>query len=767
MHDDHRPTHHTIAVVDVEGYGDPRRTNPDRLAVRDGLYRVLRTAYGSADISWEDCYHDDSGDSVLTLAPASVPKSVFVEQLPALLVAALAEHNAACRTEERIRLRMALHAGEVTFDEHGLSSAAVILACRLVNAAPAKAALKTSPGVLALLVSNWFFDDVVRHCPGAAAATYRPVHVHEKELTTIGWLALPDYPYPPDAAQLATAPTIDPDPLRRRLVPRQLPLAVRDFTGRAEQLAALDALLPAESDSPAVVISAVDGAAGIGKTTLAVHWAHRVQHRFPDGTLHANLRGYGPGDPASPDEVLDGFLRALDIPAERIPADLDARSALFRSVLADRRVLIVLDNANGAGQVRPLLSATPGCMVLITSRESLTGLVVTEAAHRLTLDLLTPAEAHTLVTTIIGAEADQVEDLVRLCARLPLALRIAAGRIATHRHLTVADVVDELTDEHDRVEALSRDTDERAAVRAVFDWSYQQLTPEQARVFRRLGLHPGADISLHAAATLAGTTPTETRRLMDRLTAVHMIEPITRDRYRFHDLLRAYAVTLAAQDSDSAAARTALLDWYIEAAHTCNELVFPYARPAPLPPLTVTHPLPVANRDEAWKWMRNEYRNIITVIQHTVVHDLPQHTMHLAMNGIFIGYFISDTENLDIYESGLAAAQACGDRSVETRLRVVVGISLRRLHRWEEAEFTLMTALGSARELGDPLVESSVMNDLATLHNDLKRFDDALSYLNKALPAARGNGPVRGRGRRQHRHRPHRARPLHGGAPTR
>jgi hypothetical protein len=219
-----------------------------------------------------------------------------------------------------------------------------------------------------------------------------------------------------------------------------------------------------------VVISAVDGAAGIGKTTLAVHWAHRVQHHFPDGTLHANLRGYGPGAPATPDEVLDGFLRALDVSEDRIPAELDARSALFRSVLANRRI------------------------------------------------------------------------------------------------------------------TLSRDIDERAAVRAVFGWSYHQLTEEQARMFGRLGLHPGPDLSLHAAAALAGRSLAETRDLMDRLTAVHMIEPIARDRYRFHDLLRAYAADLARQDSDSLGALKAFLDWYILTAHTCGELVYPYSRPRPIPP---------------------------------------------------------------------------------------------------------------------------------------------------------------------------------------
>lgn len=229
-------------------------------------------------------------------------------------------------------------------------------------------------------------------------------------------------------------------------VPRQLPLTVGDFTGRAEHLAALDALLTSGSRDQvpgAAVISAVDGSGGIGKTTLAVHWAHRVQDRFPDGTLYANLRGYGPGEPAAPSEILDGFLRAVGTPVDRMPQGLDARAGLYRSLLADRRMLIVLDNANNADQVRPLLPAAPGCMAVVTSRDSLTGLVITEGATRLTLDLFEPSEAHDLVAGVLGAsrtaaEPDAVADLVRLCARLPLALRIAAGRVAGMPHTTVA-----------------------------------------------------------------------------------------------------------------------------------------------------------------------------------------------------------------------------------------------------------------------------------------------------------------------------------------
>jgi hypothetical protein len=368
--------------------------------------------------------------------------------------------------------------------------------------------------------------------------------------------------------------------------PRQLPLVVPDFTGRAEHLAALDALLPNGGDvrPGAAVISAVDGTAGIGKTTLAVQWAHRVQHLFPDGTLYANLRGYGPGEPATASEVLDGFLRALGTPAEQMPVGVEAQAALYRSLMVGRQVLIVLDNANSPDQVRPLLPATGRCVVLVTSRDSLTGLVVTEGARRLTLDLLTEAEAFDLVAAVIGrdrvaAEPDAVADLIRWCARLPLALRIAAGRAAVHG--AVYDVVAELADERYRLEVLSRSGDDRAAIRAVFDWSYLRLPYEQARLFRCLGLHPGQEVSLHAAAALADHNLTTASRQLEALVSTHMIERVANGRYRFHDLLRAYAAERAHDDSAAERDRVmwSVLGWYAHTALAADALVFPgYSR---------------------------------------------------------------------------------------------------------------------------------------------------------------------------------------------
>lgn len=750
----HGPTHHTIVVVDVEGFGHRRRTNPHQRGVRDGLHHVMQTAFDNVGVPWADCYHEDRGDSVFILAPASTSKAVFVETLPPTLITALRIHNDTHPDAQRIRLRMALHAGEVHYDDHGVASASLNLAFRLLDAKPLKSALAASPGVLAVITSDWYFEDVVRHTPGAAPTTYRPVHVTEKETTTIGWITLPDHPYPPDTTQL-TAPVAVPHAMRQsRLVPRQLPLAVRDFTGRTDHLAALDALIPPDpgldrpdsTGTPAVIITAIDGTAGIGKTTLAVHWAHRAQHLFPDGTLHANLRGYGPGEPTTPGEILDGFLRALGAPAEKMPLGVDAQAALYRTLVDGRRMLIVLDNANSANQIRPLLPGTAGCMVLVTSRDSLTGLVVTEAAHRLTLDLLTPPEALHLVTGIIGpdraaAEPDAVTDLIRLCARLPLALRIAASKVAAHPHTTVGEVVAELVDESNLLTTLSSGGDEQAAVRAVFDWSYQRLPAEQARLFRRLGLHPGLDLSVPAAAAVAGLDLPVTRRLLGELAGAHLIEPTARGRYRLHDLLRAYAVDQAHhhdQDEDRRSALQAVLGWYAHTAHTCDELVFPaywrLSRRLPAP----TRQAPILNRPQALDWQDDERRNLHAALQYAIRNGLYQHAVQLADSMRFLAMSGSWDDAFDVYSSGLQAARGCGDGTAEVAFYNRRGSICVLSRRWDQAQADLGQALVLANATNDQAHQAWALNELGLLYSEREQFEDALPFLRQALPLSRG-----------------------------
>lgn len=532
-------------------------------------------------------------------------------------------------------------------------------------------------------------------------------------------------------------------PSRAPAVPRQLPHPLRHFVGRSPELAALDDLAV---DPAGTTVVAIDGVPGIGKTTLAVHWAHRAQDRFPGGTLYADLRGYGPGDPATPSEVLTGFLRALGIPAERIPVDLDERAAVFRSALAGRRVLIVLDNALCAEQVRPLLPGSPGC-ALVTSRTRLTGLVVTQAAHRLTLDLLTEPEALEFVTGIIGprrAEPAAIGELIRLCERLPLALRIAAGRVIAHPHVTVADVVAELSDR--RLDALSQGGDDRATVRAVFDWSYERLPAAQARLFRCLGLHPGPDLGPHAAAVLAGVEPRRARELLAGLAAVHLVEPIRGGRYRLHDLLRTYAADRADRH-DSAAERRhtidSLLTWYTHTADTCDRLVFPAHHQLPSRPSAPVRPMPITDRTQALAWLDTERVNLVAAFGLAARNDLHQHTFHLVNSSRLLTLRWSWAELLGRQQAGLVAARRIGDRVAEAWFHVVSGKARCMLRQWDEALGDLTRALDLGRDLGDQAVQIGALIQLGLVRCEQERFTDALQHFRDALPLSRGAGSAR------------------------
>jgi DNA-binding SARP family transcriptional activator len=334
------------------------------------------------------------------------------------------------------------------------------------------------------------------------------------------------------------------------LPPRQLPAAARHFSGRSAELMALRRLTeePVRTGPPMTI--AVTGAAGVGKTALALRWAHEVAARFPDGQLHADLRGYDPGSPALSAEVLAGFLRSLGVPESAIPADQTERAACFRSLVAEQRVLVVLDNARSAEHVRPLLPATPGCAAIVTSRDSLAGLVVRDGVQRLDLDLLPFTDAVCLLRSLIGTrvEADPAaaRTLAVQCARLPLALCGAAELAGARPAAPLADLVRLLTDRHQRLDLLDGGGDPRTAVRGVFSWSYRHLDRDSARAFRLLGLHPDTYIEPHAGAALLGTTVAHARRLLMALARAHLIRPVGPARYAMHELLRVYAAELAA-----------------------------------------------------------------------------------------------------------------------------------------------------------------------------------------------------------------------------
>jgi DNA-binding SARP family transcriptional activator/Tfp pilus assembly protein PilF len=530
---------------------------------------------------------------------------------------------------------------------------------------------------------------------------------------------------------------------RREVVPAQLPPEGRFFVGRAAELATLDRL--ADDGGSVMVVSALAGTAGVGKTALAMRWAHRVRDRFDDGQLYVDLRGYGPDDPVAPEDVLAGFLRALGMDGAAIPHEIAERTARFRSMVDGRRMLIVLDNARSVDQVRPLLPGTPTCFVLVTSRDSLAGLVTRDGAHRIDLDQLSDHEAHRLVREILGDHVDvdpgAVAQLVESCARLPLALRIATERI---REIgSVVEVVTELADEQARLDLLDAGGDPQTAVRAVFSWSYRQLPPDVARVFRLLGLHPGHDTDAYAVAALADGGLRATQHALEVLLRAHLLDQPAAGRYQPHDLLRVYAAELAAT-TDSEAERTAavdrLLDHYLATAALAMTAITPHEavlRP-PLP--QAVHETPaLTDYAHARRWLETERANLLEA----TAHGGPRfaiamsHTVwrHLDISG-------SHHDAVLLHSRALEAAVSLDDALAEANARRVLSLALNRIGRTQEAIAHLQRALEVYRDQRDPTLHAATLNNLGVVRGKIGELDQAGRDFEKALEI---NGPTGGR----------------------
>jgi DNA-binding SARP family transcriptional activator len=434
-------------------------------------------------------------------------------------------------------------------------------------------------------------------------------------------------------------------------VPRQLPAAVRGFTGRGAELAALTRILDeASADRPGtVVISAIGGTAGVGKTALALHWAHQVAGRFADGQLYVNLRGFDPsGVPMAAAEAVRGLLDALGVPPDRIPLLPEAQAGLYRSLLADRKMLIVLDNARDEQQARPLLPASPASLVIVTSRNQLGGLAAADQARLLSLDVLGHDEAVQMLTARIGtarvaAEPAAVEEIAALCGRLPLALAVAAARAETRPGFSLAALAAELRDQAGRLDALDAG-DPAASVRAVFSWSYRQLSAEAARMFRLLGLHSGPDISAPAAASLAAVDKSRARYLLAVLTRAHLVAEHVPGRYALHDLMRVYASDQA-RDTDSEPERAAavgrVLDHYLHTARDGAAMVLPSLGPIPLAqPSPGTAPEQFSTHEQALAWFEAEYHVLLAAMTLGVDSGLEIHSWQIS----FVTYPILATQ---------------------------------------------------------------------------------------------------------------------------
>ncbi|HEX4224585.1 MAG TPA: BTAD domain-containing putative transcriptional regulator [Pseudonocardiaceae bacterium] len=529
------------------------------------------------------------------------------------------------------------------------------------------------------------------------------------------------------------------------LVPlAQLPADLPTFTGRREELARLSGLLEATDRNPSSVqIVAIDGMAGIGKTTLAVHLAHQVAKDYPDGQLYLNLRGFdSSGTAMTASEALRIFLDALGVGPQRIPAELEAQAALYRSMLHGRKVLVLLDNARDVEQIRPLLPASAGCLVIITSRNQLTGLITTHAAYPLTVESFSAQDARATLTQRLDPYrlADDnaaLDEIVELCAGLPLAVAIVAARATVHYYLPIAAIASELRDARTRLDAFSAN-DPATDIRAVFSWSYELLSPPAARLFRLLSLHAGPDISTAAMASLVGAPEAQTRRLVTELTRARLLVEGHPHRFSMHDLIRVYAHELAAEldtEADRVSARTRLLDFYLHTAHQANSMLGPY-----FIPIDLTAPEPgvagvdLPSKQHALGWLTAEHQVLSAAVRLAAECGFGRHAWQLALipQQFFQrqGYW-HDWES--ITRVGLTAAIKTDDLTGQAHTRRSLAGALHFLGRNDEALTELESTHWLFAELGYTTEHAYLHGNFGAVLAQQGRYEQAIEHYQQAL----------------------------------
>jgi tetratricopeptide (TPR) repeat protein/transcriptional regulator with XRE-family HTH domain len=545
-----------------------------------------------------------------------------------------------------------------------------------------------------------------------------------------------------DAAEQRTAPGRG----ESAMVPRQLPAPVRHFSGRSRELATLGAMLDrtGEPTAGAAPVIAICGSAGIGKTALAVRFAHQVADRFPDGQLYVNLRGFDPVvAPMSPTQAAQLAFDAFDVPAGRIPAGLDARVGLYRSLLAGRRVLIVLDNAADADQVRPLLPGSPTCLVIVTSRNRLAGLVALDGAVSVVLDMLTSADAHDLFAGILGetraaAEPGAIGQIIEACGRLPLALTVTAARAATGSQPSLAALAAELTDTAGRLDALSSADDLSASVRAALDCSYQHLGVDAARTFRLLGIHPGPDVSLPAVASLAGIPRPQAARHLRELCDADLIDQDAAGRYALHDLVRLYAAEQAdlvdsAEERHAAAHR--MLDHYLYTADAADRIVEPGRERIALTPMQAgVRPEEPGGQEQIWQWYAAERPVLLAAIVRSAELGFDTHAWQLPWT---VADFFQRQghwqDQIDAQRTALTAATRLEHHAGRGYAHRVIGRAYTRIGMYQQADTHLRQAVDIYEGIADRLGEAHACRGLGWALEKQNRIDDALDCAQRAL----------------------------------
>ncbi|MEU1267711.1 BTAD domain-containing putative transcriptional regulator [Streptomyces sp. NPDC005799] len=526
--------------------------------------------------------------------------------------------------------------------------------------------------------------------------------------------------------------------------PAQLPHDLATFTGREAEL---DDVLALSDATGAVVISAIGGMAGIGKTTLAVHWAHRVAERFPDGQLYVNLRGFDPsGSVMSAGEAVRGFLAALGVPPEQVPYGMEAQAALYRGLLAGGRFLVLLDNARDTEQVRPLLPGTPGSLAIVTSRSRLSGLVAAHGAHTLTLQPLDAEQARAFLERRLGAarlagESEAVAEITALCGGLPLALACVVARAAAHPHFPLSAVAAELRAAQGSLDGFGR-SDPAANVEAVFSWSLAAVSPGAARLFRLLGLHPGPDISAPAAAALAGVPVREARRLLSELADVHLASEHVPGRYALHDLLRAHAAELVASEEDRDTAVDRLYAYYVHSAHAADRILAPHADPLPPgPPPAGVSVEDLSDDRQASAWLTAEYPVLPAVI------DAAAHSGRDRLAALLAWSLEPFFDRRGHWHDGLAAQRTALTSALRLSEPVWEAHGLRGLGRAEgrlglhdRSRPRLRRALELFTELGDPIGRAQTHRSLGWEADQQGDLPGALHHNQQALQLFRASG---------------------------
>jgi tetratricopeptide (TPR) repeat protein len=761
-----QPEHRSILVVDIEGFSRSERTTPIQRDLHHHLHRLLQDVLHASGISRRACEWEDRGDGFLVTISPQVPKSRLLDPLIPLLAERLQQWNANAEPAWQLRLRMVVDAGEVLRDPKANVGEAVVAACRLLDAPQLRACLTETTRPLVVAVSSWIYQQVIRHRYGQIdPAVYWPMVFTGKGMTGQAWVQVPGDPDAPVRAGITARPppgmpdrrsgaagsALEPraaDAQEEAAIPVDLPADVVSFTGRSEELETLRRLFADASRRPRsglIVVSALAGKGGIGKTALAVHAAYQLQDHFPDGQLYVNLRG-AERQALQPADVLAQLLRALGIPSALIPEDVDERARLYRRRLTTRRVLIVLDNAADEAQIRPLLPGGGSSAVLITSRKQLAGL---DTAANIRLDVLQPADAIALLGKLAGRarveeEPEAAESIARWCGYLPLAVRIAGAKLHAKPHLPLRRFAQQLADQRRRLDTLQvGDLD----LRASFALSYRQLPAEQRRLFRLLGLLEVADFPAWVAAALLDCPIDHAADLTEQLVDAQLLEATGEDavgqlRYRFHDLLRVFARERAERGEPRVRRKAALqraLGGYLSLAATATG-VLDRGRQHLTSRIeadrwTVSDPGAAATAHERpVEWFTIERANLLTAIEQAHQQHRWAMTWELADSlASFLdrGGYWHDRRRTS--ELGLDAARRAGDRSWQAKMLYYLGNVRSDQACWQEALAIFEQARAIYHQLGDTYGLACIGLAFGLLFRRLGRLDDAMAQYQQSL----------------------------------